>query len=236
MPCWVPPELRTVPAVETEPPTFIGSADILRRDLLGRALRAGADFVVRGPGWDMGSETGAKSQPSARSAGSIMVNHWHMVRAHGVSALAYKLENRLRPLRPPRIEAGRVRSFLSQAEYVRILREALVTIGVNRVPTMHASDHRPHTYSRLRDLEAPMLGACYLTEWTAGLGKLYELGTEIETYRTPEELAAKVDELKKDPARRRRLRERGQRRALGEHCVARSLKRIARQLSGKRAV
>ena len=35
-----------------------------------------------------------------------------------------------------------------------------------------------------------MLGACYLTEWTAGLEHMYELGKEIETYRTPEELTA----------------------------------------------
>jgi spore maturation protein CgeB len=115
------------------------------------------------------------------------------------------------------------------------MREAAVTIGVNRVPTARASNHRPLTYSRLRDLEAPMVGACYLTEWTAGLGELYELGTEIEAYKTPEELAAKLEALKRDPARRRGLRKRGQRRALEDHGVARSLKRIVHQLIGTRA-
>src|SRR4029079_9349139 len=49
MPCWVSPDLRGVPSRETEPPTFIGSADPLRRLLLGRALEQGADFVIRGP-------------------------------------------------------------------------------------------------------------------------------------------------------------------------------------------
>lgn len=234
MPCWVPPELRTVTAIETEPPTFIGSADILRRDLLGRALQAGATFVVQGPGWVTSAETDAAIRTSKRSARSILANQWRLVRAHGVAALVHKLENRLRPLSSPPIHLRGTPSFLSPAEYVRISREALVTIGVNRVLTAHTSNHHPLTYSRLRDIEAPMLGACYLTEWTAGLGELYELGTEIETYNTPEELAAKVEELRRDPARRRRLRERGQRRALDDHSVAHSLKRISEQVPSRR--
>lgn len=232
MPCWVPPELRSVPATESEPPTFIGSADILRRDLLGHALQAGADFVVRGPGWATQSVTGSALAPPLRSPRTVLANQWNMMCAHGVAALVHKLENRLRPLSPPPIQAGRVLPFLSQAEYVRVSREAMVTIGVNRVPTARTSNHHPLTYSRLRDLEAPMLGSCYLTEWTAGLCELYELGKEIETYRTAEELAVKVTELKKDLARRRELRKRGQRRALADHSVASSLKRISQQVTG----
>ena len=41
-----------------------------------------------------------------------------------------------------------------------------------------------------------MLGACYLTEWTEGLEHMYELGKEIETYRTAEELTSKLSELR----------------------------------------
>jgi len=236
MPCWVPQEFRTIAAVETEPPTFIGSSDILRRDLLGRALQAGASFVVYGPGWTADLEPGATTQKSVRSTVSILVNQWSIVRTHGVAALLHKLENYLRPLSSRPLHVDSVCSFLPPEEYIRITREAIVTIGVNRVPTMRTSNRRPLTYSRLRDLEAPMLGACYLTEWTAGLGELYEIGTEIETYKTPAELAAKVEELRKDRARRRALRERGQRRALYDHSVARSLKRIAERLTGKRAI
>jgi spore maturation protein CgeB len=71
-----------------------------------------------------------------------------------------------------------------------------------------------------------MLGACYLTEWTDGLEHLYELGKEIETYRTAEELTGKLSELRKDAVRRRAMRQRAQRRALAEHTVGRSIERI----------
>jgi hypothetical protein len=152
------------------------------------------------------------------------------MRQHGMSSLFYKLENRLFPPRIHPIQVSQTRPAVFGAEYFRVTREAQVTIGVNRVPTTRRSNRNPLTYSRLRDLEAPMLGACYLTEWTEGLGQLYEPATEIETYRTPEELCAKIAELKQDPARRRRLRERGQKRALADHSVARSLGRIQEKL------
>jgi spore maturation protein CgeB len=75
-----------------------------------------------------------------------------------------------------------------------------------------------------------MAGACYLTEWTEGLDELYDLGTEIETYRTATELAGKVAELAADPRRRDRLRAAGQRRALTHHSIARTIERIANRL------
>jgi len=75
-----------------------------------------------------------------------------------------------------------------------------------------------------------MLGACYLTEWTKGLEQLYDLGTEIETYRTAEELTTKLADLRQDPARRVAMRGRAQRRALGDHSVLRTLGRICERL------
>jgi spore maturation protein CgeB len=75
-----------------------------------------------------------------------------------------------------------------------------------------------------------MLGACYLTEWTEGLEHMYELGREIETYRTAEELTSKLSELCSDPPRRIAMRERAQRRALADHSVGRSIERIREHL------
>jgi hypothetical protein len=92
------------------------------------------------------------------------------------------------------------------------------------------SNRKPLRYSRLRDIEAPMLGACYLTEWTEGLDCLFETGPEIETYRTAEELSVKLAELSADPERRRSMRRRAQRHALDKHCVPRSVARIAELL------
>jgi spore maturation protein CgeB len=78
----------------------------------------------------------------------------------------------------------------------------------------------------LRDIEAPMLGACYLTEWTEGLSRLYQLGTEVETYRTADELSAKLHDLTGDPSRRQSMRHAARRRALAEHSLTRTMSKI----------
>jgi len=61
MPCWVAPEQRYLPSRETEPSTFMGSADSLRRILLAGALDRGANFTIRGPGVEPNG-TGVRSQ------------------------------------------------------------------------------------------------------------------------------------------------------------------------------
>ena len=79
-----------------------------------------------------------------------------------------------------------------------------------------------------------MLGACYLTEWTEGLDELYDLGAEIETYRTPEEMVEKIAALQADPGRRAAMRCQAQRRALWQHSVARSVDAIGERLGVRR--
>ena len=229
MPCWVPSEFRAFAPADIGPPTFIGSADILRRELLGRALHAGADLVIRGPGWV--PERGQPAMTTVPCSLGRRVTAWAaLVRAQGAKALYYKIEGRLRVLHPIPVPPSRIAPAVFGPDYFRVTQDAMITIGINRVPSARASNRNPLSYSRLRDIEAPMLGACYLTEWTAGLGDLYELGVEIESYRTPEELCFKIDELKKDRPRRRLMRERAQRRALSDHSVARSLRRICERL------
>jgi Glycosyl transferases group 1 len=228
MPCWVSEALRNSAHIETEPPTFLGSADVLRRDLLGRALQGGADFVVRGPGWLEKADTNVSQK--SRPITSIMSNQIDLIRERGFRAFLRKLQAHARPLRRLSISESQIGAPVFDDEYLRITREAMVTIGVNRVSTAFQSPRRPLVYSRLRDVEAPMLGACYLTEWTEGLERMYELGKEIETYRTAEELTSKLNELRLDPVRRRAMRKRAQRRALSDHSVARSIARVASQL------
>jgi hypothetical protein len=231
MPCWVPRQYRDTPERETYPATFIGSADVLRRDLLGRAISMGADMMVRGRGWD-GVATGRGLSANRESWGTFLANQKAFRRDHGMAALAGKVLDRAMPLRPPEIPPGFVGKIVPNEDYFNITREAMLTVGISRVPAPHRSLRWPLSYSRLRDIEAPMLGACYLTEWTEGLDYLYDVGREIETYRTAEELCAKIDHLKRSPERRRSLRELGQKRALNDHSVARSLKKVTACLSG----
>jgi spore maturation protein CgeB len=73
----------------------------------------------------------------------------------------------------------------------------------------------PHV--RLRDFEGPMCRTCYLTGHTEEITEFYEVGREIDTYRTPEELAHKVRFYLSHAKAAEELREAGYRRALRQH-------------------
>ncbi len=226
MACWVPPAYRTLPDRETLPPTFVGTRDETRERLFAAAFALGLEADLRGHGWD-----GAVGAPSPRGQGGrAVLNQWNYARQHGTAAAARKI---LRTVFPPvsvKFDfAPRVRP-MPGADYWLVLRESRVCLGVNRFPSLRFPLDRPGAYSRLRDIEAPMTGACYLTEWAPGLDQLYDPGREIEVYRDAAELVEKCRALDRDPARRAALRAAGQRRALTDHTIARTLERIADHL------
>jgi hypothetical protein len=226
MPCWVPPALRRPPAEESLGPTFVGSSDQPRRALFAAALAAGLEVELRGPGWLPGESAAAAPPPLVRG-GTVVSRQLAFIAQHGLTAFGRKIRDHLSP--PPTVTCDfspHVRPAVWGDEYFRVLRECRVCLGVNRFPSPRFRRDRPGRYSRLRDIEAPMLGACYLTEWAPELPQLYEPGREIEIYRDATELAGKTRALLADPSRRRALRLAGQRRALADHTVGASLARI----------
>jgi hypothetical protein len=235
MPCWIAPELRTLPKQETEGPTFIGSSDTLRYELFSRVLGLGADLVLRGPGWSSDSSVRKESNRPKRSLMSTGRNQVDFFRAHGIKGFRHKVHDKIFPPGQLMISPAAIKPPVWGDEYFKVSREASVTVGVNRVPTFRATRRRPITYSRLRDIEAPMLGACYLTEYTKGVAQLYEIGREVETYNDAEELCSKLKELLAAPKHRASMRQRAQRRALAEHSVAKSLQKICDYLGLNRA-
>ena len=232
MPCWVPPQWRTPNVVEKFAPTFIGTRDGQREALFAAAIERGLEVELRGVGWRAADPPPTlPTPPPSRDQRERIARQKAFVRQHGWLALARKTANSWFPRPPPRLDfTAYARPAPRDDAYWEILRNSRVCLGVNRYPSFRHPWHRPDTYSRLRDLEAPMVGACYLTEWTEGLDGLYELGSEIETYRDATELAEKTRALSFDAARRASLRERGQRRALRDHTIGQTINRIAGRL------
>jgi hypothetical protein len=232
MPCWVPLQQRTHSHVDTLGVTFVGSPDDLRLRLLGEAIHAGVDIDIYGKGWK--GEFAPALAPTKTTL-NIIKNQWIDIRRFGVRSWLLKLDKFLSPLPPPReIPHERLLGKLAPAspELIRVMQQSIVTLGINRVATPYHTHRRVVTYSRLRDIEAPMMGACYLTEWAEDLETLYDLGTEIETYRTVDEMKAKIEMLLADKDKRQSLRRRGQSRALSDHSVGRTFDRINKLISG----
>lgn len=227
MPMWVPPALRTMPEKENTDITFIGSHDLLREELLGDAVSRGLPLRLHGDGWRAGDP---ETSPPSRTIGGTLANQTAFLRAHGLRGFAMRATYQLHRRRPTGWIEQCWQPALTGEHYSRTTRESQVVIGINRYSSFRHPFSRPGRYSRLRDIEAPMLGACYLVERAPGLEDLYDPGTEIETYGDPAELVEKAMWLRREPARRADLRRLGQRRALADHTLARSLVRIADRL------
>ncbi|BAU13892.1 hypothetical protein LEP3755_44350 [Leptolyngbya sp. NIES-3755] len=224
MPVWIAAEQRTWNHAEIDSVSFIGSYDIQRAALLNQVIKLGGEIELRGAGWS--SEFTAKPLFQPKSRWQTLKNQWQFIAEQGASAWIRKLQSKSIPSIPSSTFSAWVKPQPDAEAYIEILQKSRITLGINRYPSFHYSFTQPHTYSRMRDIEAPMMGACYLTEWAEGLEHLYELGEEIEIYRTAEELVEKIQYLNADPAKRRTIRQKGQRRALSEHTIAKSLSKI----------
>jgi hypothetical protein len=230
MPVWVPPEFRGLPAREEPAATFLGSRDELRAGLFGELAAHDVALQVRGKGWGPAAVTAPSPAPQGSFAGRQLA----FVRRHGAVAWLRKFAPR-DSTPAPQPPAAWLGDAVPRAEYFRLSRESAVTVGVNRFDSPRLRRGEVATYSRLRDLEAPMLGACYLTEWAPGLERLYDLDREIATYRTAAGLAEILRALLADAPRRRAMRQAAQARALREHGIAPTLEKIAAALGMPRS-
>ena len=71
-----------------------------------------------------------------------------------------------------------------------------------------------------------MLGACYLTEYTEGIGELYDIDNEVAVYRHEDDLIEKINELRTDDGKRKKIKINGQKKALASHAIPQSLFKI----------
>jgi hypothetical protein len=226
MPMWVNPADRTCPAVERSSVSFIGSKDLLRQQLLSQVICKGLPVEIRGSGWQPGYDEEDRQMKQVVPWNVRLANQINFVKKFGLRGLKIKYSRLSVDSSSHAIPAEFIFQSPDHDEYIRITRECSVALGVNRVPTFKAFNTNPLVYSRLRDLEAPMLGACYLTEYTEGLNNLYHIGREIETYTDAGELTFKCKELLQHAAKRRELRLYGQKKALEAHSIPVSLHQL----------
>jgi hypothetical protein len=229
MPCWVAPERRQPPRSERDVVSFIGRRDPLRSELLEFVARSHLPLEVRGPGWlKTDAKEGLAPPPATWSA---RCRDWgSFVRRQGWLAAWNRARKRTRAQAAEFDFSAFARPSPSDDDYQDMLAGSAVSVGVNRFPSFQHPHRRPATYSRLRDIEAPMLGACYLTEWAEGIDQLFEPDREIALYRSEAELVEQARNLLANSARRMQLRIAGQRRALADHTIPVTLERLRREL------
>ncbi len=169
---------------------FVGTASRNRIRAAALIRLAGADLQLHGWGWKEALE---RRTSSDRSQSTVIKQ-----------AARFALRMLLRT---------RVGAYLDYSAMLEALRGSALVLGLNEGG---AAPDAP-SYLKLRDLEFPGMGCCYLTQHHADLAGIFELGREVMTFRTPWEAGRLARDLARRPAACREIGRRARARVLREH-------------------
>jgi len=181
---------------------FIGMPTGPRVKQLGQLIAAGSQLEIRGPGWDESSDDAVTRQ----------------------AMLFHGLGDHLRRQAQWPVVRACANGPLSDAELPEYLRGCRTVLGLNQGLDRHGQQL---SYLKLRDLEFPGHGCCYLTEHNADVAAALDVGREVLTYHSIEEAAQWLCELPREPRRAAEIGQAGRRRVLAEHTWAARLPQLA---------
>ncbi len=220
-----------VKETESKEVTFIGSKNSYRRWLLGSAMTKGLPLEIFGGGWHPATDYyqldfAVPDKTPLRQTRLEKAKRWLEFRRssltrlmlHGPGIIARTRRNELVGNEyEALVAAAASKSPLSFEAVLQVFAQSKVSLGINHYipPNQHFS--LSNTYSRNRDLEAPMAGACYLTEYCRELELLYPEPDVIWTLRDVDELLEKADYLRTHDSFRVGMRERAHRYAMKHH-------------------
>jgi hypothetical protein len=105
---------------------------------------------------------------------------------------------------------------LMQRDLIKMFSQSRLSLGFATAGDSHLA-HTRLTHLRLRDFEAPMSGALYLTEDQPELAEYFESGKELLTYTDPDDLLDKARYYLAHPEHSERIRHAGLLRARADH-------------------
>ncbi len=108
--------------------------------------------------------------------------------------------------------SGWPNGYVNAERMAQLSKRAHIILGVGAV------GHCDNVFTiKLRDFDAPMSGALYLTHRNPDLSNLYKEGSEIECYRTPDEALKKIRFYLGSPVELAKIAKKGNQKALENH-------------------
>lgn len=244
-PIWVqmgadPAICRPIDAPRERKACFVGMRYADRDQWALGLVRAGIPLALYGSGWGVASPTASpiasdtylgRRQLRPASFNSYLRSTQDALAKYGLFAGARRMVARMQYRRTSRA-ATPVLAPLAQpraADLSAVFARYEVCLNFSNV----WADGEPGAplipHVRLRDFEAPMSRTCYLTGDTDEIRQFYDVGREIDTYRTLDELVEKTRFYLNDTAAAERLREAGYRRARRDHTWTRRFEELFRK-------
>lgn len=213
-----PEVYRPYPEPRVYDVTFVGQRYADRADFLHHLHANGVGVRAWGAGWQARKR---RDLATAKAALALVEDE----RLDGVLRILRRRRSGAATGAPnpdqsdPTLEAG-VASFggprLLQADLIRAYSQSRLTLGFATAGDSHRGPRRL-THLRLREFEAPMSGALYLTEHQEELAEYFTPGTEVLTYVGRDDLLETARYYLAHPEQAERVRRAGRHRALREH-------------------
>ena len=107
-------------------------------------------------------------------------------------------------------------NIISDKEYVELYSKSKISLGFSSCGDTHKSSERI-LQVRLRDFEAPMSGAFYMTEYQQEIEEFFDVGRELICYHNKEDLVEKAKYYLKHDVERNKIAKAGYNRCIAEH-------------------
>jgi spore maturation protein CgeB len=202
--------------------TFVGQRYAKRPYYIWHLLENGVDVNVYGPGWRLG--IGGRYYRA-------LLRHGRRLQMALCALLATSLNKRaewsarlawLDFAENLRVKYdAHMNSPLSDEEMIRKYSESNISLGFIEVYDAHNPSATFKQHLHLRDFEAPMSGALYLTGFCNELTEFFEPDKEVLVYSNEHELLEKVRYYLSHPEEADRVRRAGQHRALNSNTYQR---------------
>jgi hypothetical protein len=237
-----PDVYRPLPRPRRYQATFAGQRYADRAGNLLALREAGVDAHVFGQGWHPeGPPAGLGGAPAAGpgTAGAEPRPRGALVRAlellrHGRSPLRAARDraewDRLRSRHP-----GALHLPATDEEYVALFSESAISLGFLVLGDTHRT-RRPLRQVRLREFEAPMSGAFYLTEHLDEIGLHYEIGREVVCFRSRAEMVDRCRYFLRHEEERARIARAGHERARRDHTWTRRFESLFAELRRRKVI
>jgi spore maturation protein CgeB len=194
--------------------SFVGANYALRARFIHYLLKKGVDVQVFGPGWagNMRKPLRSNVKRSVLGLRSLLANSLE-TRSNASAALAEYDFNRMVSCTYP----DNLHGPISDDELISLYSRSHISLGFLEVYDAHDPNAPVKSHLHLREFEAPMCGALYVTGYLDELTELFEPDKEVVIYRNHEELVSKVRYYLDCTAEAEKVRRAGRERALRDH-------------------
>jgi spore maturation protein CgeB len=200
---------RPLPEPRIYDVTFVGQRYADRADFLTHLYENGVDVKAWGAGWASQKRVDVAH---AKAALALIEDE----RLDGVRRLLRRSASPNGNNAPAKDTSAFGGPRLLQSDLVKLFSQSRLSLGFATAGDSHLSEKRL-MHLRLREFEAPMSGALYLTEDQPELHEYFEPGKEVLTYTDRQHLLETVRYYLAHQEQSERIRAAGWRRALREH-------------------